>query len=332
MLRVGALAVIVMLSGTEGFQDAGQADTANLDAGKPKSLPIKYHTVAGLHRIDLIDEDADDETYRAFQLARYTGDANMQVRAHEEEFMRMRREEMQRSQEETQSTELGERRDSNDQNENTAENENTADQPAAQRETKHPGVAESIMGDNTEFLEVAETGVLMGASGDDGKVRIMGRDLIHDLGDSGSHDHEIKDLGESDTAEAKAQATAQAQAHAAAQAQAEALDSVHVANSGDIEDEDQHFVMNDELRHQELKDAVLHKDEQPLEKRTDFRAGQLLKMKERVDKFTGKQNMEQKKRVQDAKDAEMVKETISEKLHKHHLHRDKLGRVVPDFD
>merc|ERR1712216_194987 len=39
------------------------------------------------------DEAATDEEYRAFQLARYTGEANMIIKQHEMEFMRKRRRE-----------------------------------------------------------------------------------------------------------------------------------------------------------------------------------------------------------------------------------------------
>jgi len=104
------LAVACVVVACDAYQAAPDY-AANLDAaGAPaqpqKSLPIKFHTLAGLHRIDLDDENADDETYRAFQLARYTGDAMMQVKQHEQEFMRKRREEMRMSE-----TDLGQSND-----------------------------------------------------------------------------------------------------------------------------------------------------------------------------------------------------------------------------
>merc|ERR550537_1624765 len=94
MLRILVVALALLaLASAEG---ENYPASANLDASGPaaqKSLPIKYHTVGGLNRIDLDDDAADDATYRAFQLARYNGDAMMQIQAHEEEFERKEREE-----------------------------------------------------------------------------------------------------------------------------------------------------------------------------------------------------------------------------------------------
>jgi len=134
------LAVACLLVSAEGYQ--AQDYAANLDAaGVPaqqKSLPIHFHTLAGLNRIDLDDDAADDETYRAFQLARYTGDAAMQVRQHEEEFMRKRREEMRMSE-----SELGQSNDV------TPSVEERTTQPAPQQKVSRE---DEIMGDNSEVL------------------------------------------------------------------------------------------------------------------------------------------------------------------------------------
>lgn len=292
-----------MVSGAECFQDATQGDAANLEAGKPgKPLPIKYHTQDGMHRIDLIDDEADDETYRAFQLARYTGDANMQVRQHEEKFLREREEARRREE----STELGE--------------QNDQQQPPQQQRVQPPQQPQAsgqdrVMGHGDEaLLEVSE-----GTPQESGRKRIMGSDgYARELGESDTA-NKNKDLGESAKAQTKAQAKAEAKE--------EAFEAVHVSKSGDIEDNDQHFVMTNKLRHKELKEAVLGEGESSEEKIAQKLALKMEQERAAIAAFEGRQHM---KNLKDEHKM-AIDDKIHEALKRHHLMQDKEGRLVPDF-
>merc|ERR1712046_126829 len=229
--------------------------------------------------------EADDATYRAFQLARYTGDAAMQVKHHEEEFMRERAEQMMRAR-----AELGEH---NDQDEHDDEEENQEherqqehDENRAAREQsedsehprkrKHLSGAARIMGaGGSELLETGEGSEVGELNDADGSHRIMGAedDDEHDLGESSSPVSDHGNLGESTTA------------------QAEALASVHVPRSGDIEDDDFHFVMTDKLRHAELKKAVLHASEKPEEAKATKLAHKMEHEQQKIGVFETKQEL-----------------------------------------
>merc|ERR1711907_309443 len=166
MLRILVVALALLaLASAEG---ENYPASANLDASGPaaqKSLPIKYHTVGGLNRIDLDDDAADDATYRAFQLARYNGDAMMQIQAHEEEFERKEREE----------AELGEAKQHSDKYAN--------DERSEKWNKKHDSRYNEIMGANgdddsdEELLEVGEAKDRLGEG--DGAATKEPFDAVH---------------------------------------------------------------------------------------------------------------------------------------------------------
>jgi len=134
--------------------------------------------VAGLNRIDLDDESADDATYRAFQLARYNGDAMMQIQAHQEEFERKEREE----------AELGEAKKSNKLVAN--------DEKSEKWNKKHDSRFSEIMGDDDnnegsdeELLEVGEESSRLGEGAG---AKSLSFDAVHvaksgDIEDHDSH-------------------------------------------------------------------------------------------------------------------------------------------------
>merc|ERR1711907_861370 len=177
MLRILVVALALLaLASAEG---ENYPASANLDASGPaaqKSLPIKYHTVGGLNRIDLDDDAADDATYRAFQLARYNGDAMMQIQAHEEEFERKEREE----------AELGEAKQHSDKYAN--------DERSEKWNKKHDSRYNEIMGANgdddsdEELLEVGEAKDRLGEG--DGAATKEPFDAVHVAKSGDIEDHD----------------------------------------------------------------------------------------------------------------------------------------------
>jgi len=248
----------------EAYSAANYA--ANLDATEPakqRSLPIKFHTLAGLHRIDLDDEAATDEEYRAFQLARYTGEANMIIKQHEMEFMRKRRRER----------ELGETHGEVQQPE---EPQQPVQQPVQYHYTppQQQNRMSEIMGAHMEQEEEA-----------------------------------LLQVGEGDEESALP------------------FDAVHVSKSGDIEDHDEHFVMNSNLRHKELKNAVLQSDERDTESEAQKLAKKMEFEQKKIDEYNRKQAAKDRKDMAGMRESE----ELGEAMHEHHLTFDDKGRVIPDF-
>lgn len=283
---------LLVCSSSESTEYGGGQQAADLGAGvqplPPPKSPIRYYTEGGLHRIDLDDEAADDETYRAFQLARYTGEANEMVAKHEHEFLRKRREEMERDSD----VMLGEHNSEAEAHTAPVENDEASrewnqrhDKQEAQRKMRKTSREAEIMGSDNSGSTEEDT----------------------DLGESSSTDTESSsDLGEG----AK-----------------EPFDAIHVPKSGDIEDHDFHFVMTDDLRHQELKNAVLNKPEKTEEELSGHLAEKMIHEQQEIAQFRHKQE------AKDTKDLRHldVEEDLGEALRRHHLQRDAKGRVVPNF-
>jgi len=310
LLPHGLVVGILVLSAAncEAFSDAGQPSELDHEgASMPpvaQSPIIHYHQKDGLNRIDLDDDKADDETFRAFQLARYTGEANEMVAKHEMEFRRKRREEMERGQE------LGERNSNTESVHNGAPHNDAASeawnrqheqqQSKTQKPTVQKNRMEQIMGTgidhHVEMLQVGEQ------EASDAYERIMGP----------------SDLGETSSTDAANLENAGTQLP---------FDAVHVAKSGDIEDQDVHFVMTDNLRHAELKNAVLGKPEKGEEATSLKLAKKMESEQQQIQKFRAKQADKDKSDMQRLD----VEEDIGEALERHHLQRDTKGRVVPNF-
>lgn len=168
-----------------------------------------------------------------------------------------------------------------------------------QAEQQQPDNREDeIMGAH-DLVQISE------GSDDDGYERIMGQprpraDLGEGMASSGN------ELGEST---------------------AEPFDAVHIAGAGDIEDHDQHFVMTDDLRHKELKNAVLNHPEASEEASSDKLARQMEYERAKILEFQRRQIIKDKS---DAAHLE-VEDELGEALEKHHLQRDAEGRIVPNF-
>lgn len=254
-----------------------------------------------MNRIDLDDDNADDETYRAFMLAKYTGEANHKVAAHEHQFRERRREEMERSQ-----AELGE------QDQETTKNKAAVthnDEKSEKWNMKHDPQEherkreQEIMGanDNEMLLQIGE-------DAPSAYEKIMGHpEPNHELGEGSSPDDiQGSELGESTK---------------------EPFDAVHQPKSGDIEDDDFHFVMTDSLRHSELKNAVLNRNEEQTESEGEALATKMINEQAAIAKYDTKQEQKDEKDMRHME----VENDIGEALKRHHLQRDSEGRVVPNF-
>lgn len=244
-------------------------------AGAQEEAPvIRYHSQDGQQRIDLDDDRADDETYRAFQLARLTGEANMIVQKHEEEF----REELRRR------------------NEEREERQEQAEAERREAESQELGQPRG-----NSLMEVEE-----GAGKEKSAYeRIMGTAPSQpNLGEGKEEKHDKLPTVDG-----------------------EPFDAVHTKNANDIEDHDYHFVMTDEMRHNELKNAVEDLGESDEEKNADKLAKKMMMMQKRIREFNVRREV---KTRHEAKQA-ATEEHISELMKEHNEHFDSKGRVVPDF-
>jgi len=252
-------------------QALSESSPSFAEPAKQKSLPIKFHTLAGLNRVDLDDDEADDETYRAFQLARYTGEANMLIKQHEQEFMRKRKREREER-------ELGDSRgnapNTMQQQDSRVFGEQPQQQPQQQQQQpQKKNRMEEIMGGNSLEEEV------------------------------------LVQIGEG------------------AETTQLPFDAVHVSKSGDIEDEDQHFVMTDQMRHKELKNAVTESSEQDSEAQAQAVAKTMQHQQEKISEFNARQAAKDRKDMKTLAD----ERELGEAMHAHHLQLDDKGRVIPDF-
>jgi len=287
---VVACGLLVCTSSESTEYGNAQQQHADLGAGveplPPQKTPIRYWQDGGLNRIDLDDEAADDETYRAFQLARYTGEANEMVAKHEHDFLRKRREEMERDTDVL----LGEH------NTETGDNKENFKNDAASREWNLQHDKQS----QREAKPVSSREAEIMGSGE-------GKETSTDLGESNS----VEPASSSDLGEGTR----------------EPFDAIHVPKAGDIEDHDFHFVMTDELRHSELKNAVLNKPEKAEEALSQNLAEKMIQEQQQINQFRKRQAA---KDTKDLRHLE-VEEDLGEALRRHHLQRDAKGRIVPNF-
>lgn len=260
------------LAGDENNANLGASDQAG--AGAEEEAPvIRYHSVGGQQRIDLDDDRADDETYRAFQLARLTGEANMIVKQHEDEF----REELRRRNE---------------------EREEREEQNEAQERDRELGQGQP-QGNN--LLQLAE-----GAEDEKNAYeRIMGKpEEQPELGESKDQKHD-KIVG----------------------VDGEPFDAVHAKNANDLEDHDFHFVMTDDLRHKELRDAVQDLGESKEESSANKLAKKMVLMQKRIRDF----DVRAETKTRSEKKTLETEEHVAKLMKEHNEQFDAKGRVVPDF-
>merc|ERR1711924_385227 len=129
---------------------------------------------------------------------------------------------------------------------------------------------------------------ILSADGSDKKDDQHTHDEDQDMDDDDMSDSDENDLGESQSiSPSRVGESALGKSNAQAK---EAFSAIHVPHSGDIEDRDTHFVMTNNLRHAELKEALMDGSEAHDETLSATEAKKMKREQEKIAAFRAKQS------------------------------------------
>jgi len=297
-----------------------------------------------------MDEKMDDATYEKWQYAKYQGHAMQEADVMVQRILRAQRMQKQRDVGEMSESHDAENDDENDdemmpnddhsdeQDKHQDENDDDRDENDEDRDEsdehqdeddqksdygEDKRTSKETQDDSRTTSADREAEILR--ADDDGKNDDQDTDdKDQDMDDDDMSDSDENDLGESQSIiPSRVGESALGKSNAQAK---EAFSAIHVPHSGDIEDHDSHFVMTNDLRHAELKEALMDASETHDETLSSNEANKMKHEQEKIAQFRAKQA------AKDAHDEQQrhLNDEVKEQLREHDLMLDKKGRVVPD--